>query len=856
MIKKHLVVVSIILFIAVLLCGNSSDPVTPEKFLGFKPGTDKELAHYNKIKEYFMKVAEQSPRVNVYTIGKTTLNNDMIIAVISSEENMKNLDKYKEISRKLSMAEVDEKEARELAARGKPIVFVTCNIHSDEIGSSQMAMEILYRLAADNSTETMKILNNVIFVLVPSVNPDGQIMTVEWYYKNKGTKYEGVDMPYLYHWYAGHDNNRDWFKLNLKETWNVTKELYFNWFPQILVDEHQMGSTGDRFFIPPFADPPSPGLNPLVWRSINLIGSGIAYDLERLGYAGVASRGFFMGWWIGALDDSAWFHNIPGILFEAASVRIASPIYIEPEEVRGGVSRHNEERMFSPNPWKGGWWRLGDIVNYDYYATLSVLDTAAIHGEELLLNSYKMAADNIKKGKTEPPFAYVIPKKQWDPMTAEKFVKTLCKSNMNVYKLTSPLQCEDGNHYFAAGSYVVPMAQPYRGFVKNLLERQRYPDIRRSSKDSRILPYDGAGWTLHLGMGVTAVEVKSPFQAEMIPVKMDKVYKNSLPETIHDYIVLDARYNNSFLAASMLLKKGTAVWRNYDYDSPAVSKGAFIVKKSEALTALEEINRAVPLSISSQANLPLEKFKKLKPFKVALYQNWDHNMIEGWTRYVFDEFKIDYDTVHPKDLQKKDFLKKYDVLVFVGASKSEIESGTPPKKWEKWATPLPPEYSGGIDKKGKKALEEFIKAGKILIFMESSCEYALDTFKLPIEDIAKDNSKIVCPGSYLEVEIKESELTLGMGPKAAIYYYESPVFSTSLPRSSAQQRRTPVTFGMHDLLLSGALEGEDQLIRKALVVDFFTDGGRIILIGPDVIFRAQSEGTYKIMFNALFTAAK
>ncbi|NIM15139.1 MAG: hypothetical protein GTO45_24510 [Candidatus Aminicenantes bacterium] len=852
MIKKHLTAILITLVIATLVVGIGSDIETPEKFLGFKPGTDKELAHYNKIKEYFMKVAQESPRVNTYVIGKTTLKNDMIMAVISSAENMKNLDRYKEISRKLSLAEVDEKEARELAARGKPIVFITCNLHSNEIGSSQMAMEILYRMAVDNSDETMKILNNIIFVLIPSVNPDGQIMTVEWYYKYKGSKYEGTYLPYLYHWYAGHDNNRDWFKINLKETWNVTRELYFNWFPQVLVDEHQMGSSGDRFYIPPLADPPSPGLHPLVWRSINLFGSGIAFDLEKRDYAGVASRGFFMGWWIGALDDSAWFHNVPGILFEAASVRIASPIYVEPEEVRSGTNRLNEERMFSPNPWKGGWWRLGDIVNYDYYATLSVLDTAATHSEELLFNSYKMAADNIKKGKTEPPFAYVVPKNQWDPMTAEKYIKTLRKSNIKVYKLTSPLQT--GNHYFAAGSYVIPLAQPYRGFAKNILERQRYPDVRRSSKDSRVLPYDGAGWTLHLGMGVKAKEVKYPFKAEMVPVQLDEVYKQPLPETIQEYVVLDARYNNSFLAASALLKKGVNVWRNYD--SPEVAKGAFIVKKSASLDTLKEINRTMPLLISSHNELPLEKFKKLKPFKVALYQNWGHNMKEGWTRYVFDEFKINYDTVHPKDFQKKNVLKKYDVVVFVGASKTEIESGKPPKKWERWTTPLPPEYTGGIEKKGKTALEEFLKAGKTLIFVESSCEYALDTFKLPISNIAKDNSKIVCPGSYLEVEIKESELTMGMGPRAAVYYYEDPVFSTSLPRSSAQKRRTPVTFGRRDLLLSGALEGENQLIRKALVVDFFTGGGRIILMGPDMMYRAQSEGTYKIMFNSLFTAAR
>jgi hypothetical protein len=679
-------------------------------------------------------------------------------------------------------------------------------------------------------------------------------MTVDWYYKQKGAKYEGAYMPYLYHWYAGHDNNRDWFKINLKETWLITEQMYFHWFPQVMVDEHQMGSTGDRFFIPPFADPPSPGLHPLMWRTINLFGTRIAYDLEKRDYKGVGSRGIFMGWWIGALDDSAWFHNIPGILFEAASVRLASPVYIEPEEVRSPTSRTNDERMFSPNPWEGGWWRLQDIVDYDYYATLSVLNTAAANARELLFNSYKMAADNIKKGKTHSPFAYVIPKKQWDPMTAEKYVRALRRSNIKIYKLTAPLKVGVGNHYFEAGSYVIPLAQPYRPFVKNILERQHYPDTRKNPKDSRILPYDGAGWTLHLGMGVQAVEVVHPFKAEMVPVELKDLFKTALEETSGDYIILDAKYNNSYMAAAVLLKKGIDLWRNYG--SPEISAGSFVAKKSSALETLKQIDRSMPLKITCKADLPLEKFKKLKPFKVALYQDWGHNMKEGWMRFVLDEFNIDYDTLHPQDFKKKNPLKKYDIVIFIGVDKPGIESGKPPEKYMAWYTPQPPEYSGGIEKKGKEALDEFIKAGKTLIFIGESCDYALDKFTLPIRNIAKDNKTLHCPGSYLEAKIKKSELTYGMHGSAAVYYAEDPAFRTFLPRKPEQDRRTPVIFGARDLLLSGALEGEDELFRKSLVVDFTEGKGRIILIGPDITYRAQSEGTYKILFNSLFTAAK
>jgi hypothetical protein len=281
-----------------------------------------------------------------------------------------------------------------------------------------------------------------------------------------------------------------------------------------------------------------------------------------------------------------------------------------------------------------------------------------------------------------------------------------------------------------------------------------------------------------------------------------------------------------------------------------------VVRSAEASKILEEINKTTPLIIECKSDLPLSKFRKLKNIKVALFQNWGGNMTEGWTRFVFDEFKLNYETLHPKDFSKKNFLKKYDVIVFVGASKSQIESGKPPKRWERWFSPLPPEYAGGIGSKGKKALEEFIKSGKTLIFMGRSCEYAIDTLKLPTENVIGQGSKVICPGSYLKAEVKETELTFGMGPLVAVYYSNDPIFRTSLPRTVSKKRRTHLTFGIRDFLLSGLLEGEEYLKRKSLVVDFTIDSGKIVLIGPDIIHRATTEGTYKIMFNSIFTAAK
>jgi hypothetical protein len=825
---------------------------SPEQYLGFKPGSDRNLAGYDQIKAYFQKLSLESPRVKTVTLGKTTKGNDLFMVVISSADNLKEMDKYTAITRQLAQAEVEPAAAEQLAASGKAVVVVTCNIHATEIASSQMVMELGFLLAGAKSAEIRDILDNVILVLFPSVNPDGQIMEVEWYNKTKGTEYEGTGVPYLYHWYAGHDDNRDWFKLSLKETGLIVNEVYGKLFPQILVDEHQMGSSGDRLFVPPYQDPPTPGIHPLVWRTINLIGSRIGYDLEKLELKGVASRGFFTGWWIGSLDDTAWFHNIPGILFEGASVRLATPIYIEPEEVESAESFRNEERVFSPNPWKGGWWRLSDLVTYDLQATLSVLNTAVRQRKELLYNTYQIARENIARGETDAPYAFIVPRQQHDPATAERFIQTLLRSNIRVSQLTHPARV--GDTLFDKRSFVVTMAQPYRAFAKNIFENQYYPDIRKNLKADPEPPYDMAAWTLPLGMGVRTVAVNEPLKALTEPVSLAQFQKNPFPEELEEYIVLDSRCNNSFRAAFELLSKGKTVFRNRE--NPDFSPGSFLVRKSEALDILKEIHGEAPLQPASRKEIDWRQFRRLRPFKVGLYQNWGHNMSEGWLRYVFDEYKIPYETIHPQDVAKKNFTARFDLLVFTGASESEIESGKPPKKWEKWETPAPPEFSGGIGEKGEKLLKGMVKNGKTMIFMDDSCNYAINKFKMPVTNIMEDNNKVTCPGSYLRVDVKDSELTAGMEKTAAIFFRDSPTFETTLPRSVRETRFTPLVFPERGLLISGWLEGENELVRKSLLVDYRKDKGRIILIGPDVIHRTHSEGTYKIMFNSLLSAAE
>jgi hypothetical protein len=334
----------------------------PSDFLGFEPGTDRKLADYNQIMAYFKKLESESGKIKVFEIGKTILKKPLIMAVITSEENMAKLDFYRTISRQLRDARgLTPDEAHKLAREGKNIVFITCSLHATEIAASQMAMELAYRLVTGNTPfDAEKVLDDVILLLSPTINPDGHQMVTEWYRKNLGTPFEDARMPWLYHPYAGHDNNRDWFMFNLSETKAVTKVLYHDWMPQIHIDEHQMGSTGARLFLPPFMDPPVPSVHPLVWRGVALCGVNMAFDLQKNDCGGVVYGRSFTGWWIGACDDTSWLHNSIGLLSEMASVKTASPIYVEPTELPRSFA---EKRIQFPDPWPGGWWKLRDIVN-------------------------------------------------------------------------------------------------------------------------------------------------------------------------------------------------------------------------------------------------------------------------------------------------------------------------------------------------------------------------------------------------------------------------------------------------------------------------------------------------------------
>ncbi|HEX8151996.1 MAG TPA: M14 metallopeptidase family protein [Thermoanaerobaculia bacterium] len=475
----------------------TAQPQSPSQFLKLNVGADRVLADYKQIRDYFHALDAASPRLEVEVLGKTTLGQEMIMAVISSEENLRNKARIKEIARKLSDPRgLTDAQVDDLVREGKSVVLVTCNIHSSEIASSQMAMEWAHALVTANDPETKRRLDNVVLLLVPSLNPDGQQMIVDYYRKYAGTKYEGGRLPWLYHHYVGHDNNRDWFMLTQQETRNMNRAIYHEWFPQLFVDEHQMGSDGPRMFIPPFADPVDPDVHPLIWREVNVVGSNMAFRLEQANKAGLIYGYQFDAYWLGGTRNTGWWKNITGLLLEIASARIATPIYVEPGELRGGGKGliDYKSTINHPNPWKGGWWRLRDIMDYGRIASDALVETAADRRADLLRNIATRARAALALA---PQDAYRIPRQQNDWATAQHLAWLMNEHNVEV-------------HQAANGDYWIPLAQPYSKFVVEMMEPQRYPEVRLQAGKEILRPYDVATWTLPLMMGVNVERALMP----------------------------------------------------------------------------------------------------------------------------------------------------------------------------------------------------------------------------------------------------------------------------------------------------------------------------------------------------------
>ena len=831
---------------------------SPEEFLGFKVGADYKIADYETISKYFKHLSENSKKITFEIIGKTSQGRDMFMSVISTEENIANVAKYKAIVKKLSDPRyITDAEAAQLAKDGKIVVLITCNIHSNEIASSQMSMEFAYKLVSGTASEkSNKALNDVLFVIMPSINPDGTTMVVNWYNKYLNTEFDGASMPYLYHIYSGHDNNRDWFMFNLKETQNVVKVAFHELIPQIWLDEHQMGSTGARLFVVPYKDPINPNVNPLIWRWQSILGGMSALDLQKQNKTGIITQALFEGWWEGPASDCGLWHNQIAMLSEMASANVASPIFIDSAEVRVNPELATYDiRTNYPSPWRGGWWRLRDIVDYELILTASLLETAASNKEDLLLDYYRMGKEAIEEGKKGNPFAYVIPRDQKDPQTTSKMIEMLRLGGVEVN--WSEKEFMLGSTIYPANSYIIYTAQPYGKYVKDLFEEQRYPDLRKSRSETPIRPYDVAGWTMPYLMGIKFSMIEKPFSLDIRLLSDANYTVGNVEESNGNYFVVPSGSNINSALINKLQKQNIPVFWNTAKVNELSEGSVFVTANEVSKKALSDIAKELHLKISSVNLSDKSVLKELKKVRVGLYQPFSASMDEGWTRLLLENYQFDFKTMVNKDFKNKKIKDQFDVIIIPDMSGEIIKTGKPSGDNARFYRPKPAEYEGGIEKEGLENLKNFVeKDGGYVITLGQACNFAIEDLGLKVTNVLKTikPEEFYCPGSLVKMNVNNSHpIGYGFDPEVIGYLSNNIAFSTSVPYGEFD-RSVVSRYPTSNLLKSGFLLGEDYLFRRASIVDVKQKKGHVILFGFKVQNRHQTFGTFKFLFNAIHSA--
>ncbi len=821
----------------------------PEEMLGFRVGTDKRLADWPEIVDYFEGVGRASDRVRVETLGETTEGNPFILATVSSPENLENLERLRRVQMRLcDPADLKEGEEDRLLSEGKTIVLISCSIHSTEVGGSQMSMELLHWLASGDGPEVRQILDNVVLLLVPSLNPDGNRIVVEWYERYLGTEYEGTRPPYLYHKYSGHDNNRDWFMFNLAETRMAVEQVHNRWHPQIVYDIHQMGSKGPRFFLPPYIDPIDPNVDPVIVSGINFMGTSMADALAVEGKRGVAVNWVFDGW----TPARAYQHYHGGIriLSEAASVDIASPIEVRPEELESERGLDvKEARWNQPLPWKGGRWTLRDIIDYELTAAKACLGNAARYRERWLRGSLEIGRRALNPDGG--PYAFLIPPGQKDPGAVRELLEVLLMGDVRVQRATEPFKA-DGVDY-PTGTYVVLYAQPYGRFAKTMLEKQEYPDLREKPTDPPKVPYDVTAHTLGLQMGIEVVQVQEPFEAEVEPVKEIATPAGEVYEAGKKFYIFTPEPNVSSRATNVLLDKGfrvhrTNAWAWVEFEE--FKPGAFVVESGAGvLEALKQLAGETGLSFYG-VDSPPEGASELHRPRIGIYKAWAQNADEGWLRMVLEQFGFHFETLTPQDVRQGSLSERLDVLIIPDLSRDVILKGMEAQRGLE-ASRYEPKYREGIGDKGTSEILKFLGEGGTVIALNRAADYPVKDLWVPAENALEGlkEEEFYIPGSILRVLVDNAHpIGYGFDREAAVMFLNSPAFS-------AKEGRIVAKYPEADPLLSGWILGEEHLHGLAAVADVPAGRGRVILMGFPPHFRNQARGTFKMLFNSVFYGA-
>jgi hypothetical protein len=926
----------LLVFSAALLAATSqaaaqgaARPTSPRAFFGHEIGADYVLPNYTRFVQYFERLARESDRMELDTIGRTEEGRPQLMAIVSSPANLANKERYRQISERLSRAEgLTDAQARQLASEGKAVVWIDGGLHATEVLGAQQLIETTWQLVSGTDAETTRFLNDCIVLLVHA-NPDGMELVSNWYMRNPDSLQRSTGaIPRLYEKYAGHDNNRDFYMNNTAEARNVSRVMYTVWYPQIMYNHHQTGPQGAVMFAPPFRDPMNYNLHPLMKTGLDFVGAAIHQRMiqEKKGGTVMRSGANYSTWWNGGLRTTAYFHNQVGILTE--TIGNPTPISVP------FVARMQLPFADVPLPVKPGPWKFRQSIDYSVTANKAILDLASRMRETWLFNIYAMGRDAIAAGNTdtwttwpremialgggrggrggrgggggggggggrgapstEPdptwmalrspenrdPRGYIISADQPDFGTATKFVQTLQRTGLDVMRATADFTV-NGKRY-PTGSFVVMTAQSFRPMVMDMFEPQDHPDDFAYPGAPPTRPYDNAGWTVALQMGVQVDRVLDGFTGPFAKVPRNELV-TPLPRTIAmggEGYLIDPRQNDAVVLANRLLKANAQVFRTTGAGS--VSQGTwFIPRSAVADPIVAAAGRTLGLRVTSGARPA--NVAQLRAPRVGLFDRYGGMMPAGWTRYILERFEIPFEDVYPQQLDAGNLNQKYDVLVFVSGSISgggggrggggggggrgaAAAGGDEPGGrggGGRGEAIIPAEFAarqGTITpERTIPQIKSFLEAGGRVVTIGGSTSLA-QMLQLPIENHLVENgadlpaTKFYSPGSLHEVAVDTTlSLASGMPAKATVFFDNSPVFKLGSD-AAARGIRAVARYESDAPLRSGWAWGQAYLKDGVSIVEARVGQGSLYLFGPEILFRAQPHGTYKFLFNGLYPA--
>jgi len=803
---------------------------SPKEVLGYEVGEKYCLTYWQQELDYFEVLAETSPRAEVMQWGSSTNGKPMILVIVSSQKNLKRLEEYKAIVNKLSDSrELSESEARVLSEEGKPIVFLNCDIHSDEYEDSESAMEFAWRLATAKDERTSEILDNVILIINPSINPDGHDWYRRWYDRYKKTQYAGTSPPY-YHEYVSHDLNRDWHEGNTKEIRQIWR-VFLEWKPQVFIDNHMMGSKGYRMFISPECDPINPNISPLIQSQKFLLAGHILSVLQRNNCSGVQIEEQFDLFFPGYGDSWPSLHNSIGSTWEIAGGDGADPIYIEFEELSAGAKSKGEHQL---DPWEGGYWPFEDQAKYRLVAWYALLEAVSKFKEDVLLNFYLANKEQTEKGLSEEPCAYLVPKDQNDPCTLAKMLNKLIGQGVEV-RVSEEKFVLDGAVY-PKGTFVVLMAQPYRAMAKTLLERQVL-EIHYT--------YDVTSWTYGLAKGIEVIETSDKRVQEInLSNPLEKVFPPPGKVLGNKAVYYAFNHTNSGIRAvnELLDRKKSIYLVSAGFSSNIVDfePGTFVMEADELdFERVQSLANEFNLTIFSVSETLSLNYRLNKPNIGLYYPHRDGilSMDEGWTRLVLEEFGFDFERISDAKMNNLDE-EDLDVIIIPNEWSVETLIGG--------AEDYPLE--NGIGEKGVEELESFVKDGGTLVLWGNTGQI-ITNFKIRPRIGVRDETEVKVSGTFLDVVVDEPDfITYGLPDRFSAFFAQPPVYRVRDAFVLAE-------FAKSDLVASGCAEGVDALKSRAAIIKAPLGEGSVVVFSFLPQYRASVDNTYTLLFNSLFCSS-